>query len=103
MKDTDVAAAVIPDPQGAAEAGRGLAQQPGFVQSYLLVPDTALSTPLPRESALQRELLPMLVVEASSAGAARAARTQAAAALDTDPSTAWLLALGWKLTAAELN
>jgi heme-degrading monooxygenase HmoA len=87
----------------AAEAGRGLAQQPGFVQSYLLVPDTTLSTPLPRESALQRELLPMLVVEASSAGAARAARTQAAAALDTDPSTAWLLALGWKLTAAELN
>ena len=87
----------------AAEAGRGLAQEPGFVQSYLLVPDTALSTPLPRESATQRELLPMLVMEASSAGAARAARTQAAAALDTDPSAAWLLALGWKLTAAELN
>jgi hypothetical protein len=84
------------------EAGRALAEQPGFVQSYLLVPDTALSTPLPRESAAQRELLPMLVVETSSSDAARSACTHAAAALDADPSAAWLLALGWKLTAAEL-
>jgi hypothetical protein len=87
----------------AAEAGRQLAEQPGFVQSYLLVPDTTLSTPLPRESTEGRVLQPMLVVEASGADAARTARTAAAAALDADPAAAWLLALGWKLSAAELN
>jgi hypothetical protein len=87
----------------AAEAGRQLAEQAGFVQSYLLVPDTTLSTPLPRESTEGRVLQPMLVVEASSADAARTARTAAAAALDADPAAAWLLALGWKLSAAELS
>jgi hypothetical protein len=87
----------------AAETGRQLAEQAGFVQSYLLAPDTALSTPLPREAVEGRVLQPMLVVETSSADAARTARTSAAAALDTDPAAAWLLALGWKLNAAELN
>jgi hypothetical protein len=87
----------------AAEAGRQLAEQAGFVQSYLLAPDTTLSTPLPRESTEGRVLQPMLVVEASSADAARTARTAAAAALDADPAAAWLLALGWKLSAAELR
>lgn len=87
----------------AEHAGRQLAAQPGFVQSYLLVPDTALSTPLPRESTEGRVLQPMLVVEASSADAARAARATAAAAFDTDPANGWLLALGWKLSAAELT
>ena len=86
----------------ATRVGSALAEQAGFVQSYLLVPDTALSTPLPRESTEGRVLQPMLVVEASSADAARAARTAAAAALDADPATGWLLALGWKLSAAEL-
>jgi hypothetical protein len=87
----------------AAEAGRQLAEQAGFVQSYLLVPDTTLSTPLPREATEGRVLQPMLVIETSSADAARTARTCAAAALDADPATGWLLALGWKLGAAELN
>lgn len=86
----------------AAAAGRRLAEQAGFVQSYLLAPDTTLSTPLPRESTEGRVLQPMLVVETGSADAARAARTAAAAALDADPATGWLLALGWKLSAAEL-
>ena len=105
-------ATVLPLPMGtdtealvarAADAGRQLAAQAGFVQSYLLVPDTTLSTPLPRESTEGRVLQPMLVVEASSAEAARAARHTAAAALDADPAAAWLLSLGWKLGAAELN
>ena len=87
----------------AAVAGRQLAEQAGFVQSYLLAPDTTLSTPLPRESTEGRVLQPMLVVETSSANAARTARSAAAAALDADPATGWLLALGWKLSAAELN
>jgi len=87
----------------AAAAGRRLAEQAGFVQSYLLAPDTTLSTPLPREATGGRVLQPMLVVETSSADAARAARTAAASALDADPAAGWLLALGWKLSAAELN
>ncbi|MGJ7502855.1 hypothetical protein ACSFBF_21015 [Variovorax sp. ZT5P49] len=78
-------------------------EQAGFVQSYLLVPDTALSTPLPRESTEGRVLQPMLVIETSSADAARTTRATAAAAFDADPATGWLLALGWKLSAAELG
>ncbi|WP_418130924.1 hypothetical protein ABL849_07745 [Variovorax sp. 375MFSha3.1] len=77
-------------------------EQAGFVQSYLLVPDAALSTPLPRESTEGRVLRPLLVIETSSEAAARAARATAAAAFDADPAGGWLLALGWKLTAAEL-
>lgn len=88
---------------GAERAGRQLAEQAGFVQSYLLVPDATLSTPLPREATEGRVLQPMLVIETSSADAARAARATAAAALDADPATGWLLALGWKLSAAELR
>ena len=87
----------------AARTGRQLAEQAGFVQSYLLAPDATLSTPLPREALEGRVLQPMLVVETSSADAARSARTSAAAALDADPAAAWLLVLGWKLSAAELN
>ena len=87
----------------AANTGRQLAEQAGFVQSYLLAPDTTLSTPLPRESTEGRVLQPMLVIETSSADASSAARTLAAAALDADPAAGWLLALGWKLSAAELN
>ena len=87
----------------AAKVGAQLREQPGFVQSYLLIPDATLSTPLPRESTEGRVLQPLLMVEASGADAARTLRTQAAAAFDTDPATGWLLALGWKLTAAELS
>jgi len=97
---TDKAEALV---ERAARTGRQLAEQAGFVQSYLLAPDATLSTPLPREALEGRVLQPMLVVETSSADAARSARTSAAAALDADPAAAWLLVLGWKLSAAELN
>ncbi|WP_208512147.1 DUF4286 family protein, partial [Variovorax paradoxus] len=61
----------------AVEAGRRLAEQPGFVQSFLLQPDVALSTPLPRESSEGRVRQSRLVVETSGADAARAARATA--------------------------
>lgn len=86
----------------AARVGGELAQEAGFVQSFLLVPDAALSTPLPREATEGRVLQPMLVIETSSAESARAARAAAASAFDVDAATGWLLALGWKLSAAEL-
>ena len=87
----------------AAEAGAALAQVDGFVQSYLLAPDAALSGPLPRESTANRRLDPLFVVEASSADAARALAEQAAGAFGTRASDAWLLELGWKLAAADLR
>ena len=98
-----LAAAAEAPVAGAERAGRQLAEQAGFVQSYLLGPDATLSTPRPREAPEGRVRQPMLVVETSSADAARAARATAAAALDADPATGWLLALGWKLSAAELR
>jgi len=88
----------------AESIGATLAEkQPGFVQACLLVPNTALSTPLPRESAQGRVLQPMLVIETSSADAARSARAIAASAFGVEASTGWLMSLGWKLTAAELR
>ena len=87
----------------AAEAGATLAKTDGFVQSYLLAPDAALSGPLPRESTENRRLDPLFVVEASSADAARALAEQASAALGVRAADAWLLALGWKLADADLR
>lgn len=87
----------------ASALGAELAEADGFVQSYLLVPDAVLSTPLPRESTENRVLAPLFVVEASTATAARALRMQACNAFDADSSGAWLLQLGWKLAAADLR
>ena len=87
----------------ARNAGAELREVDGFVRSCLLVPDAALSTPLPRESAAGRVLSPLFVIEASTPAAAQALRDGAAAAFDADPSAAWLYALGWKLDAADLS
>lgn len=87
----------------ARELGAKLADADGFVQSYLLVPDTTLSTPLPRESKENRTLDPLFVVEASTATAALALRELAATAFDQNPADAWLLELGWKLNASDLR
>jgi hypothetical protein len=87
----------------ARKVGAELAGVDGFVQSYLLVPDTALSTPLPRESTENRVLAPLFVVETSTESGARALREQAGRAFNANPSDAWLLDLGWKLTASELR
>lgn len=101
---------VLPLPVGCAgapvgrarNAGAELHEVDGFVRSCLLVPDAALSTPLPRESASGRVLSPLFVVEASTPAAARILRDGAAAAFDADPAAAWWYALGWKLEGADL-
>ena len=46
---------------------------------------------------------PLFVIEAGSAAAARALGEQAAAAFGTRAADNWLLALGWKLAAADLR
>jgi hypothetical protein len=96
----DDAAALIAQ---ARDVGLALSQADGFVQSYLLVPDTTLSTPLPRESKDNRQLAPLFVVEASTEPAAHALRELAASAFKTDPADGWLLELGWKLNASDLR
>ncbi len=87
----------------ARNAGAELQAVDGFVRSFLLVPDAALSTPLPRESTEGRALTPMFVVEASTRAAAQALRAGAAAAFDADPASAWLYELGWALEASALG
>jgi hypothetical protein len=87
----------------AAEAGRALAAQPGFVQSYLLVPDAALSTPLPKESTAGRVLRPLMVVETSHDAGHRDALSLAAGLLQADAAAAAHYALGWKLGIADLG
>ena len=87
----------------AAGAGQLQAEHVGFVQSYLLVPEATLSTPLPRESTDGRVLQPMLVVEASNAEAAQSSCDACAAALGVGTDNVWLLRLGWKLNSADLG
>jgi len=87
---------------GALEAGAQLAELPGFVQSYLLVPDPVLSTPLPTERTEGRVLQPLMVVETSHADAHREALARAATLLQADAGAAAHYALGWKLTRADL-
>jgi hypothetical protein len=86
----------------AADTGRRLAAQPGFVQSYLLVPDPVLSTPLPKESTAGRVLQPLMVVETSHAAGHRDALSRAAESLRADAAAAALYTLGWKLSVADL-
>ncbi len=97
---TDYAEALI---VAARELGLALSDVDGFVQSYLLVPDPVLSTPLPRESTEQRVLAPIFVVEASTEAGAQALRDLAAKTLRVDASEAWMMDLGWKLNAADLR
>lgn len=89
----------------AADVGGELSARPGFVQSYLLVPDAALSQPLPRESVENRQLRPLLVIETSSEAAGAAALRDAAARLDAcgaDAAGAARYALRWKLFSREV-
>ncbi|MGH8846143.1 MAG: hypothetical protein ACREXQ_02715 [Polaromonas sp.] len=86
----------------ATQLGLKLAAQPGFVQSCLLAPDATLSTPLPKENTQGRTLLPLLVIETSSAEANDAALAHAQAALGTDAQDAACYALKWKLFSSEL-
>ncbi|MGO4327598.1 hypothetical protein AB4Z48_25210 [Cupriavidus sp. 2TAF22] len=86
----------------AAEVGGELSARPGFVQSYLLMPDAALSQPLPRESVEDRQLLPILVIESSSEAAGAAALHDAAQQLGVPAANAARYVLRWKLFAQEV-
>lgn len=81
--------------------GRELQKRDGIVATRVLVPDTALSSPLPAERTEGRVLDPILLIEATSEAAVRdalaLARVKSGAALETS-----ILRLMWQLTEADL-
>lgn len=79
--------------------GERLAAQPGFVASALLSPDELLSTPLPKEVRDGSQLLPMLLIEASSEAAIDDLARRAS---ETLAATAEFYTLSWQLTSQEM-
>jgi len=79
--------------------GERLAAQPGFVASALLSPDELLSTPLPKEVRDGSQLLPMLLIEASSEAAIDDFARRAS---ETLAATAEFYTLSWQLTSQEM-
>lgn len=82
--------------------GAQLTELPGFVRSSLLVPDAELSSPLPKESRENRQLLPMLLIESSSAEAGQQLSGVACHTLKIPVGEVVHYALGWQLTSQEL-
>jgi len=85
-----------------AELGNTLFAHAGFIHSSLLTPDTALSTPLPKESPENRQLLPMMLIESSSAEASQRLAAHACHVLNLPLADVLHYSLGWQLTAQEL-
>ncbi|MGQ8706730.1 hypothetical protein ACUTSW_12155 [Serratia sp. TSA_198.1] len=83
--------------------GSMLAEQPGFVRSSLLSPDVELSSPLPKESRENRRLLPMLLIESSSAATGQRLNELACRQLKTAAEATQHYVLGWQLTKQELT
>lgn len=85
-----------------SDFGSEIAKQPGVVQSYLLVPDPGLSSPLPAEQLGNRVMYPIAVIEASSREAidlaVGAARSRFGSAISAETTYALL----WKLYSADL-
>lgn len=89
--------------QRVRQLGEALSAEAGFVCSSLLLPDAALSTPLPKEAPDNRTLSPMLLIESSSAAAGERLNALACQRLDIAEESALRYALGWQLTAQELK
>ena len=86
-----------------SELGETLFAHSGFIRSSLLTPDAALSTPLPKESTENRQLLPMLLLESSSVEASQRLAAHACHALDCSSADVLHYGFGWQLTAQELK
>lgn len=100
--------AIVTLPVGApasqiAELGETLFAHQGFIHSSLLTPDAALSTPLPKESTDNRHLLPMMLIESSSAEASHRLAAHACHALNLPLAEVLHYGFGWQLTAQELT
>ncbi|MFS2223920.1 hypothetical protein [Pantoea sp. B65] len=79
--------------------GERLFAEAGFICSSMLVPDTELSTPLPKEARENRQLLPMMLIESSSLDASQRLAAFASQSLDARAS---FYALSWQLTRQEM-
>jgi hypothetical protein len=71
----------------------------GILGGHLLMPDTALSTPLPNEATADRRLEPLLILETTSEFAAERAAGMAARELEVPMDRVALLSLMWELRA----
>lgn len=81
------------------QLGVALSDRPGFVTSVLLSPDTALSSPLPKEVRDTSALQQMVLIEASSEAAIDDLAQLAAEKL---AATVEFYSLSWQLTAQEI-
>ncbi|MBP2171068.1 hypothetical protein J2125_004260 [Erwinia toletana] len=79
--------------------GERLFAEAGFISSSLLLPDSELSTPLPKEARENRQLLPMMLIESSSADASQRLAALAGELLNAHAS---FYALSWQLTKQEM-
>ncbi len=86
-----------------AALGALLREQNGFVRCSLLTPDEILSSPLPNESRDNRELLPMILLESSSAEASRTLAASTCQTLQHPPGEVQYYGLSWQLTTQELK
>ena len=89
-------------PQQTSEVMQALGALPGIVSQRVLVPDVALSTPLPAETTEGRVLSANLLIEASEERALRGAVAQALAALHLPASASACFGLLWELRAEDL-
>lgn len=89
--------------QQCAEVGFRLSAHPGFVHSYVLTPDDALSRPLPQEDLGRRRMRPLFLIESSGAAASETLVRTALSTLPCDPADAARYALTWKLAATEMQ
>ncbi len=73
----------------------------GVLSGHVMVPDAALSTPLPNETTHDRRLDPVLILDATSEAAAERAMELAARELGTKVEDVAILSLLWELHAPE--
>ncbi|MBU9843607.1 DUF4286 family protein [Rahnella ecdela] len=86
-----------------AQLGETLFSEPGFVRSRMLTPDVQLSSPLPKESTVNRPMIPMMVIDTSSTESCQKLTELACLALHIPNTEALLYGLSWHLTAQELK
>jgi len=80
--------------------GESLLAEAGFISSSLLIPDSELSTPLPKEARENRQLLPMMLIETSSQQASQRLAARANVSLNGQVG---FYALSWQLTKQEIS
>jgi hypothetical protein len=85
------------------ELGTRLLALDGVIASRLLVPDVALSTPLPAENPVGRVLDPILLIEASTEPAAARAGRHAAETVGASIDDLSILQMMWQLRGSDLQ